>query len=194
MDDRTPRHVLEKRKKPNGVKYWYDKVIWTPDHREPKWVRSAYTSWMCQKSRCECKKTPYYKNYGGRGIVVKYSSREFVGWWREQMKTFFGKNPTIDRIDNDGNYEFGNIQILSKSENTKKRLRERGNPTASKRVLILDYPTMEPLLIAKSVADAGRWTGVARANVGSILRGSHGKWRSLSGKGYTFSYCAYGLK
>ncbi len=56
------------------------------------------------KLRCHNTKDKDYKNYGGRGIVV---CKE----WKNNFKNFLrdmGERPlgmTIDRIDNDGNYE-----------------------------------------------------------------------------------------
>lgn len=65
------------------------------------------------KTRCYNKKSPAYKNYGGRGISV---CKE----WRNDFSAFFdyvialpgyGENGlTLDRIDNNGNYEPGNLR------------------------------------------------------------------------------------
>ena len=63
-----------------------------------------YTAWAAMLNRCYDKNMPTYKRYGGRGIRV---CRE----WKKSFSAFFksmGPRPkgfSIDRIDNNGNYE-----------------------------------------------------------------------------------------
>lgn len=70
---------------------------------------STYNSWAGIFQRCDNRKNPAYKNYGGRGITV-------CERWRESFENFFedmGIRPegkTIDRIDHDGNYELTNCR------------------------------------------------------------------------------------
>ena len=77
------------------------------------------------KKRCYDKNYKAYPRYGGRGITTTFiSSVEFKEWVLE----YLGEKPTplhsIDRIDNDGNYEPGNLRWLSLAEsNRNKRIK-----------------------------------------------------------------------
>jgi len=63
----------------------------------------TYKTWESMKNRCVNKKSPGYKNYGGRGIIVCVE-------WQNSFETFYqdmGEKPkgmTIERIDNDLGY------------------------------------------------------------------------------------------
>jgi hypothetical protein len=68
-----------------------------------------YTTWLRMKSRCHNPCSEFYQFYGGRGITV-------CERWINSYENFLadmGRRPkgtTIDRINNDGNYEPGNCR------------------------------------------------------------------------------------
>lgn len=72
-------------------------------------VSVEYTTWASMKARCYNTAVNRYDDYGGRGIEV-------CERWRESFENFYedmGDRPegcTIDRRDNDGNYEPGNCR------------------------------------------------------------------------------------
>lgn len=75
-----------------------------------------YNVWKSMISRCYYKRNSRYDRYGGRGIQVcdewKNSYESFRKWSLENgydKEADFGKC-TIDRIDNDGNYEPANCR------------------------------------------------------------------------------------
>lgn len=69
-----------------------------------------YRAWAEAIRRCENPRNPGFANYGGRGIKMAPE-------WRHDFAAFFahiGPRPgslyTLDRIDNGGNYEPGNVR------------------------------------------------------------------------------------
>lgn len=75
-----------------------------------------YKTWRGTRERCYRPKTKGYHRYGGRGIKVCKS-------WRNSFEAFLsdmGERPsprhTLDRIDNNGNYEPGNCKWSTPEE------------------------------------------------------------------------------
>lgn len=76
-----------------------------------------YESWRNMHDRCYNKRSNRYKHYGARGIEVKFNS--FDEFYAE-----IGPKPpkmTVDRIDNDGNYEPGNIRWATRSQQARNK-------------------------------------------------------------------------
>ncbi len=76
--------------------------------------------------RCENKKNPRYKNYGGRGIKVLWNSfKEFKNdmyeSFLEHEKLHGGRNTQIDRINNNGDYCKENCRWATLKEQYKTR-------------------------------------------------------------------------
>lgn len=82
-----------------------------------------YGTWYGMISRCTRPNAAGYKNYGGRGIQVQSEWYDF--WkWADYIETNLGTRPedfSMDRIDNDGNYEAGNIRWASASGQVQNR-------------------------------------------------------------------------
>ena len=74
-----------------------------------------YRTWSGMLARCTNKHYKHYHNYGGRGIIV-------CDRWRHSFENFYedmGDRPegmTIDRRENDGNYEPNNCRWATQEE------------------------------------------------------------------------------
>lgn len=76
------------------------------------------------KNRCTSSFNKRYKNYGGRGIQCRITGEDLEYMWFRD-KAYNMKDPTLDRIDNNGHYELKNCRFLERSENSTK---DKGNP------------------------------------------------------------------
>lgn len=86
---------------------------------------SEYRTWAGILQRCNNPNSSAYKNYGGRGIKVHPSWLQFSNFLKDVgLKS--DPKLTIDRIDNDGNYEPGNVRWATR---TQQMLNQRINKT-----------------------------------------------------------------
>jgi len=87
-----------------------------------------YKSWEAMKSRCYRKSYRYFHRYGGRGIVVcdewKNNAVAFIEW---SLKNGYSDQLTLDRINNDGNYEPSNCRWVTRQENNLNRALPKNN-------------------------------------------------------------------
>ena len=68
-------------------------------------------------TRCYNKKSTSYKNYGGRGITVCDEWKDdFMSFFMWALANGYKKDLSIDRIDNDGNYEPSNCRWATAKE------------------------------------------------------------------------------
>ena len=90
------------------------------------WKHKLYSTWSSARGRCHNERHKNYKGYGGRGIELCSGWRETPEAFIEWIENNLGEKPegySLDRINNEGNYEPGNLRWASTAEqnnNTRK--------------------------------------------------------------------------
>ena len=77
----------------------------------------SYKTWRSMRGRCNDKNNNEFHRYGGRGVKIGDQWNSF-----EVFVSDMGERPagtSIDRIDNDGNYELGNCRWATAKEQSR---------------------------------------------------------------------------
>lgn len=84
-----------------------------------------YIAWSCMIDRCVNERNRRYKDYGGRGIIV-------CDRWRYSFLAFLGdvgyrpeQGMSLERKNNDGNYEAGNVYWATAKQQSANRRTNR---------------------------------------------------------------------
>lgn len=76
--------------------------------------KRLYSIWKNMKQRCTNSNIESYENYGGRGISVCELWSDYGEFYKWSINNGYNDELTIDRINNDGNYEPGNCRWVDK--------------------------------------------------------------------------------
>lgn len=89
-------------------------------------MTEIYMIWLTMRKRCSNPKSNGYARYGGRGISVCQRWDEFNNFIADMGERLPGK--TLDRKDNDGNYEPSNCRWATRKE-------QSANSTLTKQIV-----------------------------------------------------------
>lgn len=76
----------------------------------------VYSSWHSMGQRCRNPRATGYADYGGRGITICLRWQVFENFLADMGERPIGTS--LDRIDNDGNYEPSNCRWATRTQQT----------------------------------------------------------------------------
>lgn len=128
-----------------------------------------YSVWLAMRGRCLVGKSGGFKNYGARGISVCVRWNDFRNFLEDM-----GKRPSlkhsIERIDNNGNYEPGNCRWATNSEQQWNKRTNRNNTSG---VMGVTFSASTNLWTAQiklrgRMVFLGRWETKEQATIAAV--------------------------
>jgi hypothetical protein len=137
----------------------------------------VYQCWKGIKQRCINPKQAAWRNYGGRGIKV-------CDRWLNSFEAFYadvrdppGPGLSLDRIDNDGNYEPGNVRWATRSQQQKNARFDKFQGERNGRAMITAEDVRFIRASSAKRAVLAEMFGLAPTHISGIRSGRH--WRSV---------------
>ena len=123
-------------------------------------IHQLYGIWRSMKDRCSNPKYPGFKNYGARGISV-------CERWINSFPNFLAdmgnrpKGTSIDRINNDGNYDPANCKWSTNAAQMRNR---RGTKLNSESIMRIKF-----LFLFYTQEKVAKEFGISRSHVSAII-------------------------
>lgn len=99
---------------------------------------SEYRVWHNMRNRCRNPKCPNFERYGGRGITVCDRWRDFAAFF-EDMGPRPSSSHSIERIDNNGNYDPGNCEWATRDTQNRNKIANRYIEFRGQKKIIADW-------------------------------------------------------
>ena len=135
---------------------------------------SEYRSWQKMKDRCYNPNHKHYKDYGGRGITI-------CDHWKDSFENFLadmGSKPSskhsIDRIDNNRNYEPENCKWSTNKEQARNRRNQKD-------VKLIDPDGQEYLIAGGLINKFCKDAELHHGHIYAILNGKLKQYKGWTG-------------
>ena len=133
------------------------------------YLTNLYRRWQGIIGRCYNRRHKAYGDYGGRGVTMWEEWKERPEVFIEYIKSLPGSddpNLTLDRINNNGNYEPGNLQWATQ----KQQCRNKRNNITAQQIEDIKYKLKNSCLSRRKIA---KLVGVSSSSVYLISKELH---------------------
>jgi hypothetical protein len=94
--------------------YWSNRTLIKKSRKNVPWMQHLNAA----RYRCNNSNDKYYHLYGGRGICCFLDKFDILQLWLRDC-AYEMKQPSIDRINSDGNYTLENCRFIEYAENSR---------------------------------------------------------------------------
>lgn len=144
--------------------------------------RRLHKIWESMNERCNYEKHPHFESYGGRGITVCDKWKTYLPFAKWAFANGYAPSLTIDRIDNNGNYEPKNCRWISvraqqnnkRSNHTIEFMGETHTISEWSEKTGIKYTTLKERIKCGWSAEKALTTDVRKRSCGADMRGGHG--------------------
>jgi hypothetical protein len=113
-----------------------------------------HKTWMRMNRRCNNKNSESYHRYGGRGIKVCDRWKSFENFYNDMFPSY-SEGMTLERVDNDKDYEPSNVRWATK--------KEQANNRSTNRIITSDG-------VSKTLMQWSEVTGIPRTCIESRIK------------------------